>query len=78
MCAVFVCQSVRQSVCHTASLLSTSLCGVIWCSLCQITLASCLNCEYEMIGVHKHWQVTYVFYLCVETCGDSCHGLHTH
>jgi len=36
MCAVYVCPSVhlsvRQSVCHA---------GVIWCSLCQITLASC-------------------------------------
>jgi len=37
-----VCQSVRPSislsVCHTVCAVCV---GVIWCSLCQITLASC-------------------------------------
>jgi len=40
MCAVSACLSVSQSV---TQLNSASLCWVIRCSLCQITLASCFN-----------------------------------
>jgi len=38
MCAV----SVRQSFCHGGPTSLALLCGVIRCSLCQITLASCI------------------------------------
>jgi len=47
-----VCQSVRQSVCHTAQHGGAcSVSGVIRCSFCQITLASCfhLYCLYMCV-----------------------------
>jgi len=43
MFAVSVCQSVHQSVCLSCG--TCSVLGVIWCSLCQIILASCL-CQH--------------------------------
>jgi len=44
MCAVSVCQSVCLSVCHAIDFGGAcSVCGVILCSLCQITLAPCFT-----------------------------------
>jgi len=51
MCTVSVCQSIRQSVCHMAEFDGVcSVCGVIWCSLCQIILASCSAVMYTYVS----------------------------
>jgi len=56
--------SVHQSVCLTVTRLNSALlCGAIRCSLCQITLASCLSYFFAVLTARGIYQlIKFLFY----------------